>query len=84
MILTTTQQTTISGHSLHTTNDVAVVLHTGDTLDLTNIVAYHAGDGHKESWTAKTSAGIPIFVFDLGADTTIDSTILWQLGRTTS
>ena len=72
----------ISGHSLHTTNNVAVVLHTGDTLDLTNIVAYHASNGHKESWThVKTSIGNPIFIFDLGADITIDSTILWQYGN---
>ena len=72
----------IPGHSLHTTNDVAVVLHTGDTLDLTNIVAYHAGNGHLESWTQKTqNTTNPIFIFDLGTDTTIDSAILWQYGN---
>jgi len=71
-----------AGKSLHTTNGVAVELHTGDTLDLTNIVAYHAGTGHQESWT-HVKAGIenPIFIFDLGTDTTIDSTILWQYGN---
>jgi len=72
----------IPGHSLHTTNGVAVELHTGDTLDLTNIVAYHAGNGHLESWTQKTkNTTNPIFIFDLGTDTTIDSAILWQYGN---
>ena len=71
----------LAGYSLHTTNNTEVVLHTGDTLDLLNTVACHAGNGHKESWTAETSAGTPVFVFDLGADSSISSTVLWQYGN---
>jgi len=70
-----------SGDSLHTTTGEALALNTGEIFVLSNAVAYHAGNGQYESWTAKKTAGKPVFVFDLGANKTIHSAVLWQYGN---
>ena len=59
-----------------------VTLVTGDTLaKALETYGFRAGGGHTESWTRGTGSGIPVFVFDLGADTEIGIAILWQYGN---
>ena len=64
---------------------VARTLPTGTDLTIAlSTLAYHAGDGNKESWTAKFTDGAPVFVFDLtgsATDTSVGSIILWQYGN---
>jgi len=60
----------------------AVPLNTGDPV-ADALATFHAygGGAHAESWTNVIGAGNPEFVFDLGADTGVDSIILWQYGN---
>jgi hypothetical protein len=59
-----------------------VTLNTGDTL-ADALATLHArnGQAHAESWTRSTGAGNPVFSFDLGADTSVGSVMLWQYGN---
>jgi hypothetical protein len=59
-----------------------VTLNTGDPLaDALATVHERSGAAHAESWTRNTAAGNPVFSFDLGADTSVGSIILWQYGN---
>ena len=60
----------------------AVTLNTGASLaDAQATFAALSGAAHAESWTANVTAGNPVFVFDLGADTSIGTVVLWQYGN---
>ncbi len=71
-----------AGESLHDTAGNAVALTNGvnKTVAMATL-ARHRNDGQYESWTAPTSSGAPVFVFDLGEDKSINSAILWQYGN---
>ena len=59
-----------------------VALNTGASLaDALATVHERSGTAHDESWTNTTGAGNPVFVFDLGADTSVGSILLWQYGN---
>jgi len=59
-----------------------VTLSTGDTL-VNALATLHerSGQAHAESWTRGTTAGNPVFSFDLGAETSVGSIMLWQYGN---
>ena len=68
--------------SLHDTNAVAVVLTNGmDATIVTNVYAEHSGTGQNESFVTAKDVHNPVFVFDLGADTSISAMVLWQYGN---
>jgi len=59
-----------------------VLLPTGDSVaNALATVHERSGSAHAESWTRGTGFGNPVFSFDLGADTSIDSILLWQYGN---
>ena len=60
----------------------AVTLDSGDSLAKA-LGTFHVREGaaHEESWTRSTGLGNPVFVFDLGSEIEVGSTILWQYGN---
>ena len=60
----------------------AVLLVTGTDLDIALATfADHSNVGQKESFVTAKDVHNPIFIFDLGADTAVDSIILWGYGN---